>query len=158
MSTAPRTSPGPALLRSPNRIIGILFGGAYLLVGMLGFFYSAGTPFAGPDPDGGNLILGIFEVNPLHNMAHLLIGAALFIAGVSSAAVSRLVNLTVGAAYLLLGFVGFFLAADHDSPLNFLSLNTPGHFLHLGSAIILLVVGLGADRSVRPAATTTAVA
>ena len=151
MSSTPtaRTAPGPALLASPNRIIGVLFGAVYLLVGVIGFFYTGGTPLAGPDTDGGNLILGIFEVNPLHNAAHLLIGALLAIAGASTAYAAKNANLTVGAAYLLLGIAGFFLAANHDSPLNFLSLNTPDHFLHLGSALILLATGLGADRGVR---------
>lgn len=138
-------NPGTAFHRSPNRIIATLFGAVYVLVGLLGFFWVNGVPFAGPG-DGSNAILGIFEVNPLHNIVHLLIGAALLIAGSGTAASARAANSTVGALYLLLGIVGFFLAANHDSPLNFLSLNTPDHFLHLASAVVLLAVGLGADR------------
>ena len=136
------------LTASPNRLLATIFGAVYLLVGLIGFFYTGGTPFAGPGDGKSNLILGIFEVNPLHNIAHLLIGAALLIAGLGTVSAAKGANTTVGAVYLLLGIVGFFLAANHSSALNFLSLNTPDHFLHLASAVVLLAVGLGADRSV----------
>ena len=94
----------------------------------------------------GGLLLGIFEVNPLHNIAHLLIGAALLIAGIVSARAAKIVNIVVGATYLLLGIVGFFLVG---TALNILALNTFDHFLHLASAIVLLGVGLAAERGVR---------
>lgn len=130
---------------SPNRLIGTIFGAVYVLVGLLGFAVTGGIGFVATE---GGLLLGIFEVNPLHNIAHLLIGAALLIAGLSSAAAAKATNSTVGAVYLLLGIVGFFIA---DSALNILALNTADHFLHLASAIVLLGVGLTADKSVRSA-------
>ncbi len=156
MSTTAGAAPGTRFTASPNRIIGTLFGAVYLLVGLLGFFWTSGVPFAGPGDGSSNLIFGIFEVNPLHNVAHLLIGAALVIAGTSTAAASKATNTTIGAVYLLLGIAGFFLAANHGSSLNFLSLNTPDHFLHLASALVLLAVGLGADRRATSPARTAA--
>jgi Domain of unknown function (DUF4383) len=146
LSTARTSGRTSSLTSSPNRLVATIFGAVYVLVGLIGFFYTSGTPFAGPGK-GGNLILGIFEVNPLHNIAHLLIGAALLIAGLGTVSAAKGTNTTVGAVYLLLGIVGFFLAANHDSALNFLSLNTADHFLHLASAVVLLAVGLGADRT-----------
>jgi hypothetical protein len=151
LSTTRTNGRTSSLTASPNRLVATIFGAVYLLVGLIGFFYTSGTPFAGPGK-GGNLILGIFEVNPLHNIAHLLIGAALLIAGLGTVSAAKGTNTTVGAVYLLLGIVGFFLAANHDSALNFLSLNTADHFLHLASAVVLLAVGLGADRSVNRSA------
>jgi preprotein translocase subunit Sss1 len=127
---------------SPNRLIGTVFGAVYVLVGLLGFAVTGGVGFIATE---GELLLGIFEVNPLHNVAHLLIGAALLIAGLSSASAAKATNTTVGAVYLLLGLVGFFIA---DSALNILALNTADHFLHLASAIVLLGVGLTADKNV----------
>ena len=127
---------------SPNRLIGTIFGAVYILVGLLGFAVTGGVDFIATE---GGLLLGIFEVNPLHNVAHLLIGAALLIAGLSSASAAKATNTTVGAVYLLLGLVGFFIA---DSALNILALNTADHFLHLASAIVLLGVGLTADKNV----------
>ncbi|GAA2972432.1 beta-lactamase regulating signal transducer with metallopeptidase domain [Microbacterium terrae] len=127
---------------SPNRLVATIFGAVYLVVGALGFAVTGGVGFIATE---GGLLLGIFEVNPLHNIAHLLIGAALLIAGLSSTVAAKTVNVVVGAAYLLLGIVGFFLAG---TALNILALNTFDHFLHLASAIVLLGVGLAADRVV----------
>ena len=126
---------------SPNRIVATVFGAVYLLVGLLGFVVTGGVGFISNE---GGLLLGIFEVNPLHNIAHLLIGAALLVAGLANARAAKGVNITVGAVYLLLGIVGFFLSG----PANILALNVPDHFLHLGSAVVLLGVGLGTERNV----------
>lgn len=128
---------------SPNRLLATIFGGVYILVGLLGFAVTGGVSFIATE---GNLLLGLFAVNPLHNIAHLLIGAALLIAGLSNVAAAKTVNTVVGAVYLLLGIVGFFLVG---TALNILALNTADHFLHLASAIVLLGVGLAADKSVR---------
>ena len=128
---------------SPNRLVATIFGAVYILVGLLGFAVTSGVGFIATE---GGLLLGIFEVNPLHNIAHLLIGAALLIAGLKSVPAAKAVNIAVGAVYLLLGVVGFFLV---DTALNILALNTADHFLHLASALVLLGVGLAADRTVR---------
>jgi Domain of unknown function (DUF4383) len=127
---------------SPNRLVGTIFGAVYVLVGLLGFAVTGGVGFVATQ---GGLLLGIFEVNPLHNVAHLLIGAALLIAGLSTAPAAKATNTTVGAVYLLLGIVGFFIAS---TAANILALNTADHFLHLASAIVLLGVGLAADKAV----------
>lgn len=128
---------------SPNRLVATIFGAVYLVIGALGFAVTAGVGFIATE---GGLLLGIFEVNPLHNIAHLLIGAALLIGGLKSVTAAKAVNIVVGAVYLLLGVVGFFLVG---TALNILALNTFDHFLHLVSALVLLGVGLGAERGVR---------
>jgi uncharacterized membrane protein len=132
---------------SPNRLVATIFGAVYLLVGALGFAVTGGVGFISTS---GGLLLGIFEVNPLHNVAHLLIGAALLIAGLSSVRAAKGTNTVVGAAYLLLGVVGFFLVG---TAANVLALNTFDHFLHLASALVLLAVGIGAEQGARRAAT-----
>lgn len=132
-----------SLTRSPNRLLATIFGAVYLLVGLLGFAYTGGVEFF--DTEGG-LLLGIFEVNPFHNIAHLLIGAILLIGGLKSVPAARTANIGVGAAYLLLGVIGLFLV---DSPANILAINGADNVLHFGSAILLLAVGLGADRNHR---------
>lgn len=130
---------------SPNRIVATVFGAVYVFVGLLGFAVTGGVGFIATE---GGLLLGIFQVNPLHNVAHLLIGAALLVAGFVGVTAAKAVNSIVGGAYLLLGIVGFFLAGTSA---NILALNTADHFLHLASAIVLLGVGLGAERSARVA-------
>lgn len=129
--------------KSPNRLLATVFGAVYLLVGLLGFTATGGVGFFATQ---GGLLLGLFEVNIFHNVAHLLIGAALLIAGLSSLAASKATNTTIGAAYLLLGIVGLFIV---NSSINILAINTADNVLHFASAVVLLGVGLGADKLVR---------
>jgi hypothetical protein len=136
--------------KSPNRLLATVFGAVYLLVGLLGFTASGGAGFFATK---SGLLLGIFEVNAFHNVAHLIIGAALLIAGLSSVRASKATNTTIGAAYLLLGIVGLFIL---NSSANILAINTADNVLHFGSAVILLGVGLGADKAVRNSATARA--
>jgi hypothetical protein len=128
------------MTKSPNRVIGLIFGAIYILIGIVGFTATTGV---GLFSTNGGLLLGIFEVNLAHNIAHIVIGAALFIAALAGARASALVNSGVGAAYLLLGIAGLFLV---DSEFNFLALNVADNVLHFASAAILLAVGLGALR------------
>ena len=135
------------MTKSPNRVIGLIFGAIYIVIGIVGFTATTGVGFFATD---GGLLLGIFEVNLAHNLAHLVIGAALFIAALASAKLSALANSAVGAAYLLLGIAGLFLV---DSQFNYLALNVADNVLHFASAAVLLAVGLGALRPApKPAA------
>ena len=133
------------MTQSPNRLLGVIFGAVYILVGILGFTVTSGVGFFATS---GGLLLGIFEVNIFHNVAHVLIGAALLLAGISNARAAKTVNAVVGAAYLVLGLAGLFLIG---SALNILALNVADNVLHFGSAAILLAVGLGADKATRVA-------
>lgn len=124
---------------SPNRLIATVFGAVYLLVGLVGFAVTSGVGFF--STEGANLI--IFEVNPLHNVIHLAIGAALLYAGVKDIQLARTINTAVGAVYLLVGLLGLFLLS---SPLNIIALNGADNVLHLASAVLLLGVGLSLDK------------
>ncbi len=125
---------------SPNRLLATVFGAVYLLVGILGFLVTGGIGFFATE--GRNLIL--FEVNPLHNVIHLAIGAALLLSGLGSAKAAKSTNTTVGAVYLLVGIVGLFLPG---TALNIIALNGADNVLHLGSALVLLAIGLSQDRT-----------
>jgi len=132
--------------KSPNRLLATVFGILYLLLGVAGFAVTMGIGFfAAP----GGLLLGIFEVNSFHNVAHLLLGATLLIAGLAGVRAARTVNSIVGAAYLVLGIAGLFVVG---SPFNILAINGADNVLHFGSAALLLAVGLGAERAVKTAA------
>ena len=133
------------MTKSPNRLLGVVFGAVYLLVGILGFFFTNGVDIFATE---GGLLLGIFEVNPFHNVAHLLIGAALLFSGLANVKAARTTNTIIGAAYLLLGLVGLFIL---ESAANILALNGADNVLHFASAAVLLAVGLGADKSARTA-------
>lgn len=136
--------------RSPNRVLATAFGAVYVLIGILGFSVTSGVGFFATE---GGLLLGLFQVNIFHNVAHILIGAALLIAGLSSVGASKAVNSAVGATYLVLGLAGLFLIG---SPLNILAINVADNVLHFASAAVLLAVGLGADKSVRTSTAATA--
>jgi hypothetical protein len=125
---------------SPNRLLGAAFGAVYLLVGLAGFAVTGGVGFAATE--GKPLI--VFDVNPLHNIVHLLIGALLLFGAVRGVATAKGVNTLVGAVYLLVGLLGLFLL---DSSANILALNGADNVLHLASAILLLGVGLSQDKA-----------
>ncbi len=131
---------------STNRLVGAIFGVVYLLVGIAGFFVTTNVAFAATQ----GKALVVFDVNPLHNIIHLAVGAALLL-GSRTVRSAKAVNSTVGGVYLLVGIVGLFLIG---SAANILALNGADNVLHFASAILLLGVGLSADRS--PVATTRA--
>ncbi|MDN4483148.1 DUF4383 domain-containing protein [Demequina lignilytica] len=129
---------------SINRSIGTAFGAVYVLVGLLGFTVSGGHAAAGHE---GGLLLGIFEVNVTHNVAHLLIGAAMILAARASVTASRVTNGVIGGAYLLLAALGPFIGGDHS--LNILALNSADNVLHAASAVLLIGIAVAADRRAR---------
>jgi uncharacterized membrane protein HdeD (DUF308 family) len=132
------------LADSPNRLVGAIFGVVYLLVGLLGFFVTGFDNFA--DKANNESLLG-FEVNPLHNIVHLLIGAVLLAAALRNRSSAKGANTFVGAVYLIVGIIGLFIAND-TSDLNILSLNGADNVLHLASALVLLGVALSQDKDV----------
>jgi hypothetical protein len=129
--------------KSPNRLLGLILGLVYLVVGAVGFTVSGSHAFVGEH--GGDL-LG-FQVNGLHNVVHLAVGLLLLVGAVAGAMAAKSLNIIVGVVYLAVGVLGFFV----PGPLNVLALNMPDHYLHLASAILLVVVGISADRKVTAA-------
>lgn len=125
---------------SPNRVVALVAGAAYLVIGFLGFTATAGVGFFAPT---GGLLLGFFEVNGLQNVVHVLIGAALMTAGLSRATAASAVNSTTGALLLVLGLAGLFLVGSGG---NIFAINVADNVLHFGSAAVLLAVGLGAEK------------
>jgi len=135
--TGSRTTTG-----SINRTVAYVVGIVFLLVGILGWFVSHGHSFA--DRTGGSL-LG-FEVNPLHNIVHVLVGIVLIVGARSGLSAARAANTAVGAVYLLVGIIGLFIL---DSSANILALNSADNVLPLVSALVLLGAGLFADKASR---------
>jgi hypothetical protein len=126
--------------RSLNQILALAFGVVYTLVGLAGFFVS--ETFA---EQTDNNLLGLFQVNHLHNIVHLLIGVAL-IAASRRLDTARGANLAIGATYLVLGVIGWFI---QDTGANIIALNEADHLLHLASGALLAGVALLADRKDR---------
>lgn len=95
--------------------------------------------FAGRD---GTLLFNLFEVNNLHSVVHVVIGALLLLGALAGHSVARSANLLVALFYLVLGVGGIFA---HDTKLDQFALNPQDHFLHLGTAALLGLTAL-ADR------------
>jgi hypothetical protein len=94
--------------RTPAQTFALVFGVAYLAVGVLGF---AVTGFDGFFASSFDEQLLIFPLNPAHNVVHLLIGAV-WIAGARTHATAKSVNVGIGAAYLLVFLIGLFGALE----------------------------------------------
>lgn len=128
-------------MSSPARLFAGVFGAIYLLVGLVGFAVTGFDDWVATDT--GELLLW-FELNPLHNLVHIAIGAAL-LGGAGRPAAARAVALVVGVTYALVGVVGFFAVGE---AWNILSLNQADNWLHVGTAVIaLLAVGVERDRA-----------
>jgi hypothetical protein len=112
-------------------------------VGLAGFTVSDGYQFAARH---GGKLLGVFLVNPLQNVVHVVIGGALLAAAYAGARAARAALLTTGAGLLLLGVAGLLVLSHAD---NRLALNQPDNALHLAAGLTLLGTGLAAGR--RPA-------
>jgi hypothetical protein len=121
--------------RSLNQLFGFIFGAVYVLVGIAGFFVTSGVDFA--DTTGKDLLF--FELNPLHNIVHLAVGALLFGAAAAGPTASRNMNILVGVVYLLVGIIGFFII---DSDADIIALNQPDNILHIVTGILALGIGL----------------
>jgi len=126
----------------PNRLLGLALGVVYMVIGIFGFFLTSDTGFAATV---GPKILDLFQTNPLHNLVHLVLGIALFTAALVGTRVAKTVNITLGALFLLVGVVGVLLASG-PNPLNVLAINGADNVLNFATAVVLLCVGLGADR------------
>lgn len=85
--------------------VATLSGALFILLGVLAFT-PAGMPFM--QMGGGTpMLLGLFPVNALHNVVHMLFGVWGIIAG-RTASRATVYALGSGAAYLLLGVLGMF--------------------------------------------------
>lgn len=128
------TAVATAGAKTPGQLFALVFGIVYVLVGLLGFV----GPLA---PDGA--LLGIFGINPLHNIVHLAVGALLLF-GSTSAANAKTINLVVGVVYLLVGVLGLFNILVPD----LINHNAADTGLHLVSGALALYFGTaGAGRT-----------
>jgi hypothetical protein len=121
-------------------------GAVFVLVGLLGFIPGVTTnydqlSFAGHRSEA--LLLGVFQVSILHNIVHLLFGAA-GLALARTAAGARNYLIWGGVVYLVLWLYG--MVIDHDSAANFVPVNTADNWLHLLLGVGMVALGLALGR------------
>ena len=126
---------------SPNRMLGIILGLIYFVVGVVGFFYTSTTDFASTQ---GPLFISLFEVNPLTNLIHLFLGVVLLITGLVGPRAARTATFLVGIVFAGAGLLGLALLAAPSS--NVFAFNAADDVLHIASAVVLIAVAVGADR------------
>ena len=105
------------------RTVAAVFGAVYLLLGIVGFVLD--SP-----------LFGIFDVNALHNIVHILLGAILLYGSMSTAAAIQATR-GVGAVLVVLGILGFF-APDG---FGLVPLGGNDIWLHLASGAVLVATG-----------------
>lgn len=135
--------------RTSLEITALAAGAVFALVGILGFIpgvttsYSEMT-FAGHES--GAMLLGVFQVSILHNIVHLLFGAAGLIMG-RTATQSKYYLIGGGALYLVIWLYG--LVIDQGSAANFIPVNTADNWLHLVLGVVMIALGVVLGRNAR---------
>ena len=109
--------------RETPRTVALVIGVAFLAVGLLGLILH---------PTGGTL-LGVFAVDLVHNLIHLLVGAAGVGAYFLGLVESRMFLKVLGVVYLILGIVGFIppLFDNYGNLLGIVRINNADNLLHL---------------------------
>ncbi len=118
--------------RSMVQAVAAFFGGIYLVAGVLGFFIHP--------------LLGIFQVNLLHNLVHIVIGIG-GLAAATSLANSKTFCQIAGVILLLLGLIGVGVA----NPFGLIYLGGSDIALHLVTGGVLAYFGFVAPVSTRSA-------
>jgi hypothetical protein len=123
----------------------------FLAVGVLGFIPGVTTDydtmrFAGHESDA--MLLGLFQVSVLHNIVHLLFGAA-GLALARSASGARGFLIGGGVVYLALWVYG--LVIDQTSSANFVPLNNAVNWLHLALGLGMILLGAAFGRTITSA-------
>ncbi|MFQ5540760.1 MAG: DUF4383 domain-containing protein [Candidatus Paceibacteria bacterium] len=103
----------------------------FLAVGILGFI----PAFA---PNG--MLLGLFEVDALHNIIHLISGLAFVWAALAAETTGRMVFKVFGIIYAIVAVVGL---VQGDTVLGIIAANMADHILHVVLAVVILYIGFG---------------
>lgn len=108
-----------------------VFGYVLLLVGILGFI---------PGITNDGQLLGIFSVNPLHNIIHLITGAIALYAGMASDnKAAKMYFQVFGVIYALVAILGF--VVGDGNILGIVANNAADTWLHVVIALVSLYLG-----------------
>jgi hypothetical protein len=112
----------------------LLFGIAFLAVGILGYFTN---PLISSSGD------AIFHTDSLHNIIHIVSGILFFVFALAAPANAATFLKVFGVVYLLLGVVGIFAIGDdeHVKLFGFLLINEADNYLHIGLGLASLLAG-----------------
>jgi Domain of unknown function (DUF4383) len=130
----------PAEMKRPFAMVqrlGMIMGSLFLIGGILAFV-------PGVTKDG--MYFGVFMVNTLHNVMHIVSGAIFLFASMLGAKPARVWFLLFGAIYAALAGIGF---AVGDGLIFGLIMNSPfDSWGHTGLALIMLVIGFAIPKPI----------
>jgi len=106
-----------------------VFAVVFLAIGILGFV-------PGITADGS--LLGIFEVDLLHNVIHIVTGAVAALAAWKGAQLSKLFFQAFGVVYAIVAVVGL---VQGDTVLGLIDVNLADNILHVAIAAAALYLG-----------------
>ena len=130
--------------KTPAQLFAYLVGAVLVLVGILGFL--ADSAFDTGSGIDGDKLLGIFEVNGIHNLVHIASGL-LLLAVAPKRATARYGVLAFGAVYAIVTIIGL---ADGEDVLGLIPVNPADNVLHIAlTAAALLAGAVSSDDDVR---------
>lgn len=137
-----------------NRVFALVLGIVFVLIAIIGFLTPA------ENSTGVQAIFGLFDVDVVHNLVHLITGIVAIAAAFMGFSVWF--NRIFGIIYTLIGILGLIPAlyfpsgtygTDNGLFLGIMHINAGDHVLHLVTGIVALIVGYMLDRTVtRPTA------
>ena len=114
--------------------LAFILGAVLTVVGIIGF-----VPALTPN----GMVLGLFEVNTIHNVIHLLSGVIGLWAASSGHAYSRMFLIIFGLVYGLVTVLGFAMNGDI---LGLFHVNMLDNYLHAAISAVCLIVGFGSKK------------
>jgi Domain of unknown function (DUF4383) len=124
--------------RTLEQNFSLIAGTIYVAIGVIGFFI---TGFGSFTEMTDHALLGIFMLNPFHNIVHLGLGALWLLGALAlTPAGNEGLNIAIGGVYALatvLGFMGYFSLLSIPAGAN------GDNFLHLVTALATLIFGSG---------------
>ena len=136
MAASAGNNTGAGRGKTVPEILSLAFGAIYLLVGIIGFFVTGFDHFA--DNDQHEKLLGLFMINPLHNIAHILVGVLGLALGRTLAG-ARSYGWILAVLYAAL-FVYGLIAVGKSW--DFLNINAGDNVLHILTAVVGLAIAL----------------
>ena len=102
----------------------MVLGAVLVLVGLLGFV--------------NNPVMGLFAVDTMHNLVHIVTGALVLYAGYAGGTVMRRILQVLGIVYLLVTLAGFIAPGAVNA---LMAINGPDNILHALLTIVFLALG-----------------
>jgi len=131
------------------KALAAVVGAFFLIIGIAGFLVTGLDDFAA---ETDKTLLG-FELNPLHNIVHLVIGV-LGLVMASRLRTARTFGWILAIVYGATFAYG--LISQHEPDINVLSINSADNWLHLASAAVGLLIALLPVHRGRPAGSALA--